>query len=109
MKKAASMKFHPTTFLKLTETIHVKYRPFFSIMQKLLTFFLVKIGLLLISGVTLGHDETNSGSISTTIKNAITVSLGKIFSYTLDISTTTGKCSIISFTTSKIKSENKHF
>jgi len=41
-------------------------------------------------GVTLGHDETNSGSISTTIKNAITVSLGEIFSYTLDISTTTG-------------------
>ena len=41
----------------------------------------------------MGHDETNSGSISTTIKNAITVSLGEIFSYTLDISTTTGKCS----------------
>ena len=53
--------------------------------------FFVKIVLLL--GVTLGHDETNSGSISTTIKNAITVGLGEIFSYTLDISTTTGKCS----------------
>ena len=85
------MRFHPTSFLKVTETIVIEYQLFFPIMQKLLTFFFVKIVLLL--GVTLGHDETNSGSISTTIKNAITVGLGEIFSYTLDISTTTGKCS----------------
>merc|ERR1712032_779664 len=41
-------------------------------------------------GITLGHEESNGGSIDTTIKNGIELSLFETFKWTLDISVTTG-------------------
>ena len=45
---------------------------------------------ILQSGVTYGHSESQGGSISTSIKNGIKLSLFKIFEYTLEVSVTTG-------------------
>jgi len=41
-------------------------------------------------GVTYGHEESQGGSISTSIKNGITLSIMEIFSWTLEVSVTTG-------------------
>ena len=45
---------------------------------------------ILQSGVTYGHEESQGGSISTEIKNGITLSIMEIFSWTLEVSVTTG-------------------
>merc|ERR1711971_392782 len=41
-------------------------------------------------GITLGHEESNGGSIDTTIKNGIELSLFKTFKWSLDVSVSTG-------------------
>ena len=45
---------------------------------------------ILQSGVTYGHEESQGGSISTEIKNAIKWDIMTIFSWTLEVSVTTG-------------------
>ena len=45
---------------------------------------------ILQSGVTYGHEETQGGSISTSIKNGIKLKLFGIFEYNLEVSVTTG-------------------
>jgi len=41
-------------------------------------------------GITLGHEESNGGSIDTTIKNGIELDLFKTFKYKLEVSVSTG-------------------
>ena len=60
----------------------------------MMSIFLTVFNYTRASGITLGHEESNGGSIDTTIKNGIELDLFKTFKYKLEVSVSTGNMAI---------------